>query len=374
MVFNQAKNDPDPEKKRKDKTYKNGLSCCKNASIFFEVENTDYILHKDRIQNKLDETLEKILETEDDSQIIKQRIQQLKSLCDGLSLLLKILNTDEKQRVDNYDELRDLFSDCSNYYKGQIALILEEQKTSEEFQREKYIPWETLEDECRIRIASIDLEHCTKEEFRAILILCLYVNHPPRRSLEYKSLSLNKEHANYYDGERGVLVLKEYKTSNVYGRYHMKLSQFEKKLFETYRNRFGKDDMIFSGWASNWSRHVAKIFDDVVGKPLTSTDLRKLYVSHLVASGGLKYLAEKKRLACQMGHSVALQTLNYTFQPVEVEENTIPMEVVEENTDPVVSSPAKKPKRYWTPAEKIIFHELRDDYERIQPDETFQTF
>ncbi|KAI9104592.1 hypothetical protein DFS34DRAFT_603744, partial [Phlyctochytrium arcticum] len=156
-----------------------------------------------------------------------------------------------------------------------------------------------------------------------VLILCIYVNHPPRRS----------------------------------------------------RNRFGEDDdMIFSGWASNWSRHVAKIFDSVVGKPLTSTDLRKLYVSHRVASGTLLYLPEKKRLACQMGHSVALQTLNYTFQPVEVEENTVPMEVVEENTDPVVSSPAEPPRRYWTPAEKIVLHELWDEYERLQPSGTLQEY
>ncbi|KAI9089848.1 hypothetical protein DFS34DRAFT_638638 [Phlyctochytrium arcticum] len=229
-----------------------------------------------------------------------------------MSLLLKILNTDEKERIENYEELQDLFSYSSNYYKDQIKLILEEQKSSEEFQREKYIPWEILDEDCRSRIA----------KFRAVLILCIYVNHPPRRSLEYK---------------------------------------------------FGEDDdMIFSGWASNWSRHVAKIFDNVVGKPLTSTDLRKLYVSHRVASGTLLYLPEKKRLACQMGHSVALQTLNYTFQPVPTEvENTVPMEVVEENTDPVVSSP---PKRYWSHEEKAILYELWDEYERLQPSGTLQEY
>ncbi|KAI9095904.1 hypothetical protein DFS34DRAFT_651158 [Phlyctochytrium arcticum] len=371
MVFERAKEDPNISIQRNTLT-KRKLDA-RNGMTLFQLETTDYILKKHYIKNLLDAKLEEILENETE---VKEKMQLLANACKGFAVLFRILNNEEKQRVENYEGLKEMFSSHQTYYNQQINLIRQEQRASEAFMRNKYIPWVYVKERSAEHLQNLDLDNCTKDELRAAIIVSFYTNRPPRRSKDFSTMSLNKDAPNHYDDENFDIVLNDYKTVNAYGEYVFHVTRHERKMIEAYRTRFATDEdqNLFTGWENRWSEKVASIMQRVVGKPLTSTDMRKLYVSYQTALGNLKYLPERKKMAYEMGHSINLQALNYTFRIEEDMEQVEQVEAVEQNT--ATSSSSSSNKRKWSDEEKEIAFALMDEYEamEIKPFRTVQKY
>lgn len=122
-----------------------------------------------------------------------------------------------------------------------------------------------------------------------------------------KRASTNYNYVRIEDGEVADIVLKNYKTYNKYGEYIMKSSdEYKEKIMDYIEERELKHgDLLFKRYqdAPTQTQVVKRVFDRVVGKPMTVGDLRKSMASYYWDDMNLN---EKRSLALLMGTSVGV--------------------------------------------------------------------
>jgi hypothetical protein len=167
------------------------------------------------------------------------------------------------------------------------------------------------------------------DELRDAGITNLYtLAHPPRRMRDYVlELQRPKGEAvsttNWYDATTGTITINKYKKSDEYGEYKFKVPQGTKDLFarliESTAPRkylFHVSDEISESY---FTTVTTRAFKNVIGQPLNSTLLRKIYISKEQEEGRLIYTKEREGLAKKMGHGVSMQQTVYTKRKRENE-------------------------------------------------------
>jgi hypothetical protein len=156
---------------------------------------------------------------------------------------------------------------------------------------------------------------------QAITVASLYTLIPPMR-LDYAFLKMNASPendivANYYDRVRQELVWQTYKTANQYGTLRSKIEnslvqQLLGALIDKCRRPSdvyllqSKAGEPFSS-AKSFGEYLGRVFDDLCGKPLKASMLRKIYLTRFTSTA--PSLIEMKKVARQMGHSTSQQSL-----------------------------------------------------------------
>ena len=158
------------------------------------------------------------------------------------------------------------------------------------------------------------------------LIVSMYTLIPPRR-LEYATLLTKppkeqaaRAQANYLElgpGQKVTMVLNEYKTASKYATYTAELPSALASMILQSLKKLPRDYLLltarnnpFGGKTPNnalGTRLSQILRQNLEGRPVTCTDLRKLYVSYHAPTMGL---AARTELAKQMGHD-AMTALAY---------------------------------------------------------------
>ena len=157
------------------------------------------------------------------------------------------------------------------------------------------------------------------EDSEDALIYGFYTDEAPRRLQDLFLLKvwgktkagLNRASNKYNyirveDGEVAEIILKNYKTVNKYGEYQMEASEeYKEKIMEYIEEKGLKHgNLLFPDYQLQpaQTKQVKKVFNKIVGKPMTVCDLRRSMVSFYWDDFTLN---EKRKLARQMGTSVA---------------------------------------------------------------------
>jgi hypothetical protein len=147
---------------------------------------------------------------------------------------------------------------------------------------------------------------------RAMLYVC---ENPPRRD-EYRTLlcrrPMAKKNCNYFDHQRGVIVLEDYATAFMYGSYEIQLSnESTELLYELCRRRDAMESVFLFGTRTEdvpldqtaWEETCMLDFDKICGEKLDTLALRTLYLSHYRSAMSNDSIKRIQTIA-SMGHSL----------------------------------------------------------------------
>jgi len=113
-----------------------------------------------------------------------------------------------------------------------------------------------------------------------------------------------------------LVVLNEYKTASIFGRYQFKLSDRTSELVALVLSDNSDSPYLFGAVAQvekeSWaSAKLQEVFYRICGKKLSCNMLRKIYITYRESSQYLFLAKERVQLAKQMGHSVKTQLFSY---------------------------------------------------------------
>lgn len=134
--------------------------------------------------------------------------------------------------------------------------------------------------------------------------------------------------SNYLDLDTGVAVLRTYKTSRLYGDYHLPLNVETIALIrliissQTYKNTMGPSRHLFKYHAENYSSVLSKAFQAMCGRALSVRILRKSFVDYAKNHGYMSTWADIERLAKSMGNTALVLSKNYTLRSPEADADT----------------------------------------------------
>lgn len=193
----------------------------------------------------------------------------------------------------------------------------------------------------------------------AYIILCWYTMLPPLRSSELCSIRVfnNKEELkkikhyvnNYLCLDTGKITVGDHKTIKGLG---IKNIDMPDDLLEAQREYIKKtgSKFIFETMTrrifTNSNLHY--FLSRLIGKNISSQMLRKIYISEKVIDGNMS-ADERKKAAAIMGHSIAIQTLQYSALSKELhpreevnEDNKELKNEIKDNVQKELSSPPPK--------------------------------
>jgi hypothetical protein len=257
-----------------------------------------------------------------------------KDFIHALATMVEKMNKEEIDRYiggeDEYAKVRHIITE------GQVVMkeyeddaILSQDLTKEEKEILNEITWTQVYQAAKkfVRVNRVP-NKCVDEMqvklAKQIAIAYLYVveEHPPRR-LELLTLRRTipddpiECNWNYY--EKDEITLNHYKTSDIYHQYRFGISDELKRIldslpeYEEQRYIFGRASQIEENNGRR-SSMIKEAFKLICGRPLTSSLLRKLYISHQSSLGKLRWARDRVDLARKMGHSVELQQSVYSVR------------------------------------------------------------
>lgn len=163
----------------------------------------------------------------------------------------------------------------------------------------------------------------TPEEYRTImghLAMSLYVLMPPRRTTDYLKMwvceerLLNNKERNYYIRKEGKMYFNNYKTAKTYGQQVVDVPERLRdiidaamKCTETYRRSRGRARTMpmfcdYEGIHKPSPHTMTLLLNHAFGgKRIASTQLRRIYVSHLYGEEILKMSEEAAAMAHDVG-------------------------------------------------------------------------
>lgn len=196
-------------------------------------------------------------------------------------------------------------------------------------ERAIHMPWNAIERKCEDEhnklLAAIDTITLAQAQFALLRQLYIFDN-PPRRN-EYLTLQFivqdnetSLENVNYVQKVQDgwEVHLHNYKTAQHYGPYIFSLSKTSAQFLDVIQSsKANKDKFCFPAHiavdAHSHTRYVRKAFVDLFGDthPFHARILRRIVIEHYQQTGLLNSLAQRKKLALQMGHSVNMQLTVY---------------------------------------------------------------
>ena len=273
---------------------------------------------------------------------------------------------DDEDLLKEYQEIRDKLNQqyednqatgvISDKQKENFVDISEIHKVIDEIRNEIYVK--------KLRKKS-DLSKKDFQLYMVYLLLNIYVKYPFRNDVagmsvitkrKYNKLTLEDKTANNYivvEKNKMSFVLNEYKTSK---KYHEKIIPIDKELEKIFRMYFrltnisekmknGESTILFVSSAGSpltrngISQLLLKTFKQRLGKSISTTMLRKIYLSSKYSN----VKEEMEKDAHIMGHSVETQQKVYVKEKQEDEDMT---------EKPVENNPYEKPENVEEPYEK----------------------
>jgi len=170
------------------------------------------------------------------------------------------------------------------------------------------------------------------EYMKQLLLMFLYTHQAPRRNNDYRQMRFLKlkeyEKLEDYDDNYLIYDLKKenftfsfyhYKTSSIYGNQKIKVNddnenlKYLLKTYIKYKLKYTDNDILFSNnqnnmYSSSKFTEFFKLAFKDSGKNLTSTMLRKIYISDNFSIGMVKmFYKSAKKTSEAMGHSLKTQ-------------------------------------------------------------------
>jgi len=143
-------------------------------------------------------------------------------------------------------------------------------------------------------------------------ILSLYTDMPPKRNMDYIKTKVGEDSGigNWYVPKTNQFIIREYKTSKIYGTQKINLADYPlvQESLDRYmkvRNPDAEELLITEGGkALTLSNQITRILNKIFGKGISSSMLRSFYISHKNHNG---VIDEMKADSLAMGHSLATQ-------------------------------------------------------------------
>lgn len=140
------------------------------------------------------------------------------------------------------------------------------------------------------------------------VLLCLYTYLPPVRGEEYATMVMNgRDGENRYIG--GRFIIENYKTKKSHGKRIIDVPQALQQIiadFHHFHNADGSSPHLLIKDIS--PKNITDIFHSIFGRNVSTSLLRKIYISANVPS---MTATERLDLARQMGHTIMSQELVY---------------------------------------------------------------
>ncbi|KAJ3159482.1 hypothetical protein HDU88_009038, partial [Geranomyces variabilis] len=287
-----------------------------------------------------------------------------------LKMYLTHMTQDERRKLIQDRQFDDKLKAYYDYVDGQTKedeLMKNQEATDDE--RAAAMPYPIIVEKAlskRKTIIDNGVENASEDDLMACGHVCLQVveNQGAPRRCEYCTLvGGSSEFPNYY--KDGKVVLKEYKTARCYGDYIIDVSDDTRVILDELAKRRGFGQPMFRLKGSR-TYTTKQHFNRVTGKPIYSTLLRYLYISHRQLNSTLIWTNEREHLATLMGHSVILQQTTYTKKNLlnnwyAEHPETRPLELVAPEhpsiANPAPATPERKRKRF-TPEEDEQLEEL----------------
>jgi hypothetical protein len=152
-------------------------------------------------------------------------------------------------------------------------------------------------------------------ELLDLVILGLYTLMPPRRNIDYiymKIASGDEDPSfNYVDIKNGEFILNNYKTAGTYKTQRIKINPELLNIIKIY-SKFIPDKsnfflQKFNGIPFTESNQLTKKLNEIFGKRVSSTLLRKIYLTDKYSDT----IKSMKQDAADMGTSTSVMTTNY---------------------------------------------------------------
>jgi len=259
------------------------------------------------------------------------------------AIIVTLLVHDDEELLKQYQSIRDKLN--QQYEDEQATGVISDK------QKENFVEIEEIHkvineiyEEIYMKKLKKKSELSKKDQhlFMVYLLISIYVKYPFRNDVAgmsviskrtYNNLTLEEKTTNNYvvvEKNKMSFVLNEYKTSK---KYHEKIIPIDKELEKIFRMYFritnisdrmksGEETILFKSSTGNplsrnaISQLLLKTFKQRLGKSISTTMLRKIYLSSKYAN--VKDEMEKDALV--MGHSVETQQKVYVKEKQEGEE------------------------------------------------------
>tara|TARA_B110000908_G_scaffold131960_1_gene155337 strand:- start:414 stop:1229 length:816 start_codon:yes stop_codon:yes gene_type:complete len=207
------------------------------------------------------------------------------------------------------------------YYQelGQKASLLDTlirtKRSATKEERENYMAWSDI-------LSLVDVRRGLKNKdvhsHMIYVLLSLYTLLPPQRGQVYYNCYIDKDvdNSNMIDTIQKKLIIKQHKTMRTYGSISLDIPDelntillewtpncIDNRLLSTVR---GKE---VSGTSFTNLMYI------IFGKKISTDMIRKIYVTEKLKS--IRSLAEREKLANDMGHSVVMQEFMYNKSDIE---------------------------------------------------------
>ncbi|KAJ3000188.1 hypothetical protein HKX48_003256 [Thoreauomyces humboldtii] len=187
----------------------------------------------------------------------------------------------------------------------------------------------------------------------------------PRRNEYLYDLKANSTLGNTY--VNNTIRLRDYKTKDTYGEHVIQVGPKTKQILDEICKRAKSDGeiVLFPPFEPGFdkTKTYKAHFNRVIAKPMWSSLLRYIFVSHRQEAGDAIFMAEREELARLMGHSVLQQQTTYTKRDLfakwyadnDSADQTLIIDSEEEDNESTAST--EKKRRRPTPYDP---QELRD--------------
>ena len=263
----------------------------------------------------------------------KKTISTRKNYIATILVMLRAVNKDDKldKLIDQYS---DYLMDVNGEYEDKIKNQEKDQKTSENWMdlqdlRKKALKYYTkkIRDKGINKKTKTKLSKKEKKILQAYLLVSLYLldpNVPPRRN-EYAGMKIIKseDYAKLSDKEKNKFNWLWIKSRNrkkfIYNnqknnkKNEVPITSSVNSVINLYLKYHDGEDFLLNSKneamkSNNLTKLLHKIFEKATGKHISSTMLRKIYVSHKFDLPKLKELEETNK---KMGHTSTTMMKNY---------------------------------------------------------------
>lgn len=149
------------------------------------------------------------------------------------------------------------------------------------------------------------------------VLLSCYLLIPPRRSkdfTEFKIRNVDESKDNYMEtGRLSYFVFQQYKTAKTYGKQKVEIPRELKHIIMKWKT-INNSDYLLTGTTSGNQINpstITHMLNNFFGKCISSSALRKIFITFQDKNGKLNSYGKMKKLAKEMGHSVEQQDQEY---------------------------------------------------------------
>jgi hypothetical protein len=257
-------------------------------------------------------------------EIIKSKLENSKpntqrnyyiAICSVLSELKNSDSKDSKKYQKLYDSYYKTLIDFNTQLKDQTKMTPEENTN-----------WISMNDINELLNSKKEILQVIKgkrklteemySELLDLVILGLYTLMPPRRNIDYIYMKIGDNSDdpafNYVDIKNGEFILNNYKTAGTYKTQIIKINPELLNIIKIY-SKFIPDKLNnfflqkFNGIPFTESNQLTKKLNEIFGKRVSSTLLRKIYLTDKYSDT----IESMKQDAADMGTSTSVMTTNY---------------------------------------------------------------